>query len=75
MQGDYSKLARITQALKLDMQNADNGCALTPILTGDPDFRDRWHEIARYAMLVAKNARNDGRDCHLARRPPRAKRD
>lgn len=66
--GDYSDHARITQALKFCAKDGKNWHNNPPemkealemifhkigrILSGDPNFRDHWDDIAGYAKLVA----------------------
>ncbi|HKF95130.1 MAG TPA: DUF6378 domain-containing protein, partial [Gammaproteobacteria bacterium] len=65
--GDFTDHAAIAQTLQTDMRNtsgwerltADKRQALTVIadkiarvLSGDPEYRDNWHDIAGYAKLV-----------------------
>ena len=66
--GDYTDHATITQALKFCAKDGKNWHSNPPvvkealemifhkigrILSGDPDFRDHWDDIAGYAKLVA----------------------
>ena len=66
--GDYSTTAFIIQSLKSIMQDTANWAILNStqkeslemiahkmgrILSGDPNFRDHWADIAGYAQLQA----------------------
>lgn len=72
--GVFSGHARITQALKVFMQNQDNWQILADdqresldmiahkigrILNGDPNYDDSWIDIAGYAKLVADRLRGE----------------
>jgi hypothetical protein len=65
--GDFSDHAAIAQRLQDDMRSGPNWNSLTPdkkqaltviadkiarILTGDPEYRDNWHDIQGYAKLA-----------------------
>jgi len=67
--GDYKETARIIQAIKNVMHNADgwDKCTATEresldmvankigrILSGHPHFPDHWDDIAGYARLVSR---------------------
>jgi hypothetical protein len=71
--GDYSDHALVTQNLKSQMQLGKNWDDLNPeqkealemiqhkvgrILSGNPNFRDHWDDIAGYARLVADRCPN-----------------
>ena len=71
--GDYSDHSRITQRLKEVMKSGMKWDALNPaqkealemivhkigrVLSGDPDFKDHWDDIAGYAKLVADRCSN-----------------
>ena len=64
--GEFAENARIAQALKDVMRDADGWERLTPserealemivhkvgrVLAGDPHYADHWHDIAGYARL------------------------
>ena len=66
--GDYSEHAACTQTLKFHMEETRNWSMLNftqretlhmiahkigRILSGDPNFRDHWADIAGYAQLQA----------------------
>ena len=67
--GDFLTHAMIAQSIKCQMFNADGYSNLTAnqrealdmiahkiarILNGNPNTHDHWHDIAGYAILVAK---------------------
>ena len=65
--GDFTEHARITQNIKVAMQDSPNWDKLPPnmkeslemiahkvgrILNGSPFYKDSWHDIVGYAKLV-----------------------
>ena len=71
--GDFKDHANITQRLKAAMRGADGWAKLSDMqkeslemvqhkvgraLSGDPDAKDHWDDIAGYATLVAKRLKN-----------------
>ena len=65
--GDFTVHARIAQAIQFTMRNEDGWDRLTSdkaqaltviadkigrILSGDPEYRDNWHDIQGYAKLA-----------------------
>jgi hypothetical protein len=63
----FIEVARMSQNLKRTMRSAPNWASLPAdareslemiqlkvarILTGDPEYRDNWHDVAGYAKLV-----------------------
>jgi hypothetical protein len=63
----YVELSKMSQNLKRTMRSAPNWASLPAdareslemiqlkvarILTGDPEYRDNWHDVAGYAKLV-----------------------
>lgn len=65
--GSFAEHARITQNIKRAMQDSPNWETLSDdkkeslemlahkigrILNGDPEYKDSWHDIVGYAMLV-----------------------
>lgn len=72
--GDFRDNARISQALKHVVYSEPRAESLTAIqresldmiclkigrvLSGKPNFKDSWDDIAGYAMLAAKECEND----------------
>lgn len=66
--GKFESHAKLSQALKSEMEANYNWCFLAPdqreslemiahkiarILNGDPNYADSWHDIAGYASLIA----------------------
>lgn len=66
--GDFTEHARITQNIKVAMQDSPNWDKLPPnmkeslemiahkvgrILNGNPHYHDSWHDMVGYAKLVA----------------------
>ena len=69
--GDFADNARVSQALKFIIANhtghkvsltqheaLDMICLkISRIITGDPNFKDHWDDIAGYATLAAKDCK------------------
>jgi len=66
--GEFQEHARVTQNIKIAMDDSPNWDDLSPdkkealemiahkigrILNGDPEYHDSWHDIEGYARLVS----------------------
>jgi hypothetical protein len=70
--GSFDNNAEIAQQLKLIVRRNNGGLApaqreslevimqkVSRILTGDPCYKDNWHDIAGYATLIENELKND----------------
>lgn len=70
--GDFSECARISNGIDEALRASPNWAALSPdkkralnaiadkmarIVSGDPDYRDSWHDIQGYAALAYERCR------------------
>ena len=70
--GDFADNALVAHQLKLIIRRNDHKLSVSQreslevimqkvsrILTGDPSYKDNWHDIAGYATLIENELKND----------------